>query len=114
MFHLQSGIHFHKEKTVVLRIKNKLNRARVVVPDCTRCCNGCLADLQTQVVGDARGSFFDDFLVAALYGAIALVQVNVITVLVTKDLDFDMARLLDVPLNNHVIVIETLHGLVLG
>ncbi len=42
--------------------------------------------------GDGR--FFDHLLVAALDGALALVQVDHVAVAVAQDLDLDVARLL--------------------
>src|SRR5262249_51546874 len=53
-----------------------------------------------------RGAFFPDFLMATLQGAIALAQVNRLTLAVTKDLDFDVTRSLEIFLNVDGIVTE--------
>ena len=41
-------------------------------------------------------------------------QMHIITILVTEDLYFNMARVFNILLNDHVIVIETFHSLTLG
>ena len=53
-----------------------------------------------------EGSFFPDLLVAALQGAIALAQMNRIPLAVAKDLNFDMARSLEIFLDVDCIVTE--------
>lgn len=53
---------------------------------------GGFADLLDLLAFDQRSrGFFDDFLVAALHGAVAFPEVDRIAVLVSDDLDFDMS-----------------------
>ena len=53
-----------------------------------------------------RRRFLDDFLVAALQRAVALVQMNGVAVPVGEDLHFDMARRGDIFFDQHAIVAE--------
>lgn len=62
-------------------------------------------------MSDLGGRLFDDFLVAPLDGAVALVEVHVVSVLVSEHLDFDVAGLLHEFLNYHVVVGEAFHRL---
>lgn len=57
-------------------------------------------------VNERRWSFFDDFLVAPLDGAITFVEIDSVAVLVAKQLDFNMTRIVDVLLDKHTIVAE--------
>jgi hypothetical protein len=61
----------------------------------------------------ARG-FFQHFLVAALHRAVALEQVHAVALRVGEDLDFDVARLGDVFLDQHVLVAEAGNRLALA
>ena len=49
-----------------------------------------------------------------LHGAVTLIQVKIVAMTVTEDLHLDMARPLNILLNNHVVISEALHSLVLG
>ena len=45
----------------------------------------------------------------SLHRAISLIEVNVVTMMISEDLQFNMSRLFDVLFNNNVLVVETLH-----
>jgi hypothetical protein len=49
-----------------------------------------------------------------LHTTIAFIQIDVISVMVAEDLHFDMSRLLDELLDEHVVVVERLERLGLG
>src|SRR5208282_3190363 len=57
-----------------------------------------------------RGRLFEQFLVAALYRALAFAQADHVTVLVTQDLELDVARVLDVAFQVKVAVAEGTRG----
>ena len=57
-------------------------------------------------VDERRRRLLDDLLVPALDGALALAEVHGISVSVGEHLDLDVARLLDVPLNEQAVVAE--------
>ncbi len=58
-------------------------------------------------VGDARRRrFFDDLLMAALHGAVALAQVNHVAVIVGQHLEFDVPRPLQEFLHVDLVVAE--------
>ena len=47
-----------------------------------------------------------DLLVAALHRALALIEIDSVAVAVSKDLDLNMARIVDVLLDNETVVVE--------
>ena len=96
VLHLQARVHLHEVEFVCLGVEYKLHCACVVVSDCLGSCDSCLAQLFANGWRNVAGSFFDDFLVSALNRAVALVQVDVVTVLVTEHLNFDVSRLFDI------------------
>src|SRR3546814_19394249 len=73
MFDLNTRIHFYEEKLAIF--VQEFEGAGATVIDLAAGLGATLADALDQAAGDARrGSFLDDFLVAALHGAIALAQ----------------------------------------
>ena len=47
---------------------------------------------------------------SSLDSAIPLIHVHIVSMLVSENLNFDMPWMLDILFDNHVIIIETLHG----
>ena len=98
---LYAGVHFDKEKFAVFI--QEFERSRTAVADAFAGFDAGFADFLALSGGDAgRRGFFDDFLVAALHGAVALAQVDGVAVFVGQHLDFDVARALQVAFHvNH-------------
>ena len=65
-------------------------------------------------VDERAWRLFDHLLVAALDRAFALAEMDDVAVLVAKHLDLDVARLLDIFLDEHAVVAEARLGLGLG
>ncbi len=106
MLDLQAGVHLHEEELAAC-IQQKLDRARADVADSLCRLDRGLAHGPTQLDGQARGGrFLDHFLVAALDGAVALVEVQAVAVLVGKYLDLHVPRLEQVFLHEHARVAE--------
>src|SRR5439155_9835981 len=61
-----------------------------------------------------RRALFDQLLVTALNAAFAFAEVHQAAVLVTQDLDLDMARPSDVALEEDAVIAETGHSFALG
>ena len=102
---LHAGVHFDEVELVVF--VQKLERARTAIADLAAGLGTTLADLVAQLGVEMRGRcFFDDLLVAALHGAIALAQIHGIAVLVGQHLDLDMARVLQKLLHVHHGIVE--------
>src|SRR5262245_45321417 len=91
MLDLDARVHFDEEPLVAVQVEEELDGAGVVVADFGSDFHGGLteriANLGRQ--GNRRRDL-DDFLMPALDGAVAFVQVNHAAVLVPEDLDFDM------------------------
>ena len=93
MFDLQARVHFHEVETAV-GIEQELDRARADVTDRPRHRDRRLAHAFAQALVDGRGGrFLDDLLVAPLYRAVALAQVDDVALTVGEHLDLDVARL---------------------
>ena len=98
MLDLQSRVHFQKVKVPVL-IDQELDRPRIDVAGGAGDAAGSVAETLSQIVVDERRRrFLDELLVSSLDRALALAQVDHVTVLVAEDLDLDVPRLGDVAL----------------
>ena len=111
---LQSSVHLHEIVLVSVRIEDKLDCARIVITNGLRRSNRSFTHLRSQICRNARWRLLNDLLMAALNGAVTLIHVHVVTVLVTEDLYLNVARMLDILFNDHVIVIKALLCLSLG
>ena len=90
---LHAGVHLNEIELAVF--VQKLERARTAVTDLLDGRHTALADLFDELARNAWcRRFFNDFLVAALHGAVALAQPDRILVLVGHDLNLDVARVL--------------------
>lgn len=114
VLYLQTSIHFHEVKFVSVCVKDEFNCARVVVPYSLRSRDRCLTHLGSEGPRDARRCLLNDLLMSTLDRAITLIHVHIVAMLVTEDLNLDMARMFHVLLHDHVIVIEPLHRLSFG
>ena len=95
MLDLQARVHFEKIK-ILLLIQQKLQGSGADVADRARALDGDTADAPPgAVVQSRRRRFFDDFLMAPLDRAFAIVEMNDMAVVVGENLNFDMARFLD-------------------
>ena len=91
VLHLDARIHLDEEPVVLIHVIEKLDGARIVVADALGEFYGgftkFLADLRIEVHGWRH---FDDFLIAPLHRAIALVKVDDIALLVSENLHFNV------------------------
>ena len=95
VLNLQAGVHLEEIEVAVL-VDEELYGARAAVVDGLGCGHGLLAHLLAELRGEERrGAFLDDFLVAALHGALTVVQVYDVAVGVAKDLELYMVGFLD-------------------
>ena len=115
VFDLDARVHLDEEPVVPVEVVEELDGAGVVVADLLGDpCGGEAEFLADMVVeSDARGDFHD-LLVAALHGAVALVEVQDVAVLVAEDLHLDVLGARDVFLEEHCRVAEGAPGLGLG
>ena len=114
VLHLQAGVHLQEIEVLVLA-DDKLHRARALVFHSLGQLHGLLAHgLAGGFADEGAGRLFDHLLVAALDGALALVQVNDVAVAVAHHLDFDVARLLYKLLDEDAVVAKAVARLVLA
>ena len=105
MLDLQARIHL--EEIELGAIEQELDRAGAAITDCLgrRHRRGAHRGARRVVQAGRRG-FLNDFLVAPLQRAVALVQVHGVAVRVGENLDLDMPALLDETLEQHSIIAE--------
>src|SRR5690606_33088125 len=114
VLHLQARIHFQEIEPVVF-VEKKLDRARSVIATGAGYPYGCVAHFRPELRGEhRRRRFFDDFLMAALYGALAFEKVEDITVSITQHLKLDMPGFGDVFLDKHRSIAKCRCGLTHG
>lgn len=114
VLHLQPGIHFHEVEAAV-GFGDELDGARAYVAHRARRRYRRLAHGAAAFRRHARrGRFLDDFLVAPLHGTVAFEQVDAIAVAVGEHLDFDVARLLQVALDEYAVIAEAGAGFTLA
>ena len=90
VFHLHARVHLNKEKLAVFI--QEFKRARAAIANAFARRHASLADFFALRRRDKRrGGFFDNLLMTALHGTIALAQINRIAVFIRQHLNFHMA-----------------------
>src|SRR5579884_1337833 len=110
MLHLQPRIDLQKIEVVVSvepLLQQELDRARVDVPGSGAYPYRRLAHARSKLRREGRrGTLLDDLLVPPLDRAFALEQMHYVPLRVPEDLKLDVARALDIALQQHAIVAE--------
>ena len=105
VFDLYAGIHFNKEEFAIFI--QKFESAGTAIADAFTGFNTGGTDFLALGLSDAGSRcFFNHFLVTALHRAIALAQINGVAMFVGQNLNFDVARFLQVTLHVHHWVAE--------
>ena len=113
MFHLQAGVHFdeiesalgvEEFKSADARIAELARRARCEAADFVAVAG----------VERGRGGFLEDFLMAPLQRAVALSEVDRMTLIIRQGLDFNMARLIEIFFEVDGVIAEGGFGLGFG
>src|SRR5437879_11352382 len=106
MLDLQPRVHLQEGELAML-VEQELDRSRVGVARGARQAQGGLTHARAQAgVHRWRRALFDQLLVTALNAAFAFAEVHQAAVLVTQDLDLDMARPSDVALEEDAVIAE--------
>lgn len=104
---LYASINF-QEREIALLIDEELDGAGTEILGLTHQTHGGFAKLAAGVLGNGgRGGLLDELLVAALQGAVPFAEMNDVSLHVAKNLDFDVAGLLDELLNVEIGIIKS-------
>src|SRR3954470_1480889 len=108
MLDLEAGVHFHEPDAVgaeaVAGVGDELDRARALIVDRFGGLDrGGANGLPRRFVHAWRRRFLDHLLMAALERAVALEEVDDVAVAVAEYLHFDVARALDIFLDQHPV-----------
>ena len=111
MLDLKPRVHLEEIEIAVL-VDDELDRAGGVVADGLGQRDGLRAHRRAGLGVDERARrLLDHLLIAALDRAFALAEMDDVAVLVAEHLNLDMARLLDIFLDEHAVVAEARLGL---
>jgi hypothetical protein len=111
VLHLEAGVHLHEVELVVM-VQQELHRAGVLVAHRLGGAHRQLADVFALGFGQlGRGGDLDELLVAALDGAVPLVEVDAVAVAVADDLHLDVLGIDHALLDEHLGLAEGLGGL---
>src|SRR5258706_13832685 len=103
MLDLNTRIHF-KEIELAVRVEEVFDRARIHVTHRARETDSRFTHLRAQLRRDAgRRRFLNDLLVAALYRAVALAEVDDVALGVAENLHFNVADVFEGALEDHAI-----------
>ena len=115
VFDLDTRVDLDEEELAALDIDEEFGRGGVVeangLPDGEGGGEDAVAEGRIEI---RRGGDLDDFLVAALDGAVALEQMDEVAVLVAEELDLDVAGVRDEALEEHIADTEGATGLAAG
>jgi hypothetical protein len=114
MFNLKTGIHFHEIELVIGSVKDEFYSTSIHISNSSGCFNGSFTDLSTNILGNLGRGFFNDLLVTTLYRAITFIQVNIVAMTITENLELNVTRFLDIFFNDNMLIVETLESLSLG
>src|SRR5262249_43303413 len=105
VLHLNAGVHFNEIELAVL--EEEFERPGAAIADCLAGLDAALTHDATLSRSDSRrGRFFNNFLMAALHGAIALAQMDYVAVPIGQNLELNVSRPLQEFLHVHLVVAE--------
>src|SRR5689334_22962102 len=94
MLHLKHSVHLHEVKLVGFRIKYELNSTSIEITNSLGGLHSCLSNLFPYLRPNCRWRLLNHFLVSPLHRAVSFIEVNVVAMLVTKNLHLNMPRFL--------------------
>lgn len=106
VLHLKTGIHLHEVELLASEVEYELDCAGICVAHRLGSCFGLVPDVLTDDFVERRGGLFDDLLVAALDRAVPFEEVYIVAVVIPKYLNFDVARLFNILLDEDAVVFE--------
>ena len=112
-FHLETGVHLEEVELLGSAGHHEFDGTRGFVVNGTGQGHGLLAHRLAHLGVDEGGRrFFDDLLVTTLDRAVTFVKVDVVALGVAQHLDFDVARLEHVLLDEDAVVAEGVAGFI--
>ncbi|MNE29153.1 hypothetical protein D3C80_1226250 [compost metagenome] len=106
VFNLNTGVHLNEVELAVF--EQEFERTSTAIADIDARFGATLADVTTQFRGNARcWCFFDDFLMAALHGAVTFSQIDSVTLTVSQHLNFDVAWVFQVFFHVYHVIAES-------
>ena len=114
MLNLESGVHFQKVEVFVLVHEELDSASRVISAGLSKLDGLGPHFMSCHFVHGGRRRFLNHLLVSPLHRALPFWQVDVVALLVTKNLELDVARVLNVFFDENPAVAERRNGFFLG
>ena len=114
MLNLKPGVHLHEKMLIRIQVEDELHCPGVVVSDSFGSIDSRTADILADEVWYIGRSFFYNLLMSSLDWAISFKQMDVVSMGIAEDLNFDVPRPRDVLFNKHSIIFEGLQWLSLA
>jgi hypothetical protein len=108
MLYLESCVHLHEVELVSFCIEDELNSTCIEISNCFCSLNCSFAYFFPKLRCNHWRCFFNNFLMSSLHRTVSLVKVYIITMLVTKDLNFNVSWFLDILFKNNMLIVKTL------
>ena len=109
VLNLNTWVHFNKVVLTCLSINKKLNSTCINIVNVLCNFNSIRSESFDRLFGNRPSrSIFNNFLVAALERAVTLTEMHYITVLVSKNLNFNMLRLNKELFNKNILITKCL------
>ncbi len=107
MLDLQACVHFQKIEALIFTVEDELDRPGAAIIDCPGEFDSRCAEFFGHAVRQVRGrGFFQYFLIAPLYRAVAYAKRQHLALTVAEHLHFQVASALDVFLDEHTRIAE--------
>ena len=104
VLNLESGVHFHEIVFVWVKIKNKLHCACIIITNSSSCFNCWVTHRLSNFIWNIWWSFLNYFLMSSLNGAIPFIEMYIVSMSISKDLNLNMSWSSDVLLNKNSII----------
>jgi hypothetical protein len=110
MLNLESCIHLHEKEFICFCVKDEFNGTCIIVTNSSSSLYCSLTNFFSHLRSNSRWSFLNNFLMSSLYRTVSLIEINIVTILISKHLYFNMSWFLNIFFNNHMIITEILNS----
>lgn len=104
VFNLEPGVHFHEVMFVRIQIKNEFDSSCVLVSDCSSCLDCWVIDWASNFFADVGRSLLYHLLMSSLNRTVSFIEMNIVSMSISKYLNLDMSRSCYVFLNKYSVI----------
>lgn len=104
MLNLKTSIHLHKVMLIWVKVKYEFYCSCIIVSNSFCSLNSRTTNHISNLISNIRGCFFNNFLMSSLNRTVSLIKMNIISMLIAKNLNLDMSWLSYILFNQNSIV----------